>query len=53
MGGNQPKVVIAKWFGHQSKIIILDEPTKGHSTLVLKASGCMEFYVRTVDSVYR
>ncbi|MFC5775432.1 ATP-binding cassette domain-containing protein [Ectobacillus antri] len=28
-GGNQQKVSIAKWAGFQSKVFILDEPTKG------------------------
>lgn len=28
-GGNQQKVVIAKWFASKAKIIVLDEPTRG------------------------
>jgi ribose transport system ATP-binding protein len=28
-GGNQQKIVLAKWFGKKCKVILLDEPTRG------------------------
>ena len=38
-GGNQQKVVLAKWLNHESKILLMDEPTKG-----IDVGAKQEFY---------
>ncbi len=38
-GGNQQKVILAKWLNHQSKILLMDEPTKG-----IDVGAKQEFY---------
>lgn len=38
-GGNQQKVVLAKWLNHNPKILLMDEPTKG-----IDVSAKQEFY---------
>ncbi len=38
-GGNQQKVVLAKWLNHASKILLMDEPTKG-----IDVGAKQEFY---------
>ena len=46
-GGNQQKVVIAKWLATQPKIIILDEPTKGID--IGSKASVHEFMVELAD----
>jgi rhamnose transport system ATP-binding protein len=46
-GGNQQKVVIAKWLATQPKVIILDEPTKGID--VGAKAAVHEFMVELVE----
>lgn len=38
-GGNQQKVVLAKWLNHKSNILLMDEPTKG-----IDVGAKQEFY---------
>lgn len=38
-GGNQQKVILAKWLNHESKILLMDEPTKG-----IDVGAKQEFY---------
>jgi ribose transport system ATP-binding protein len=38
-GGNQQKVILAKWLNHHSKILLMDEPTKG-----IDVGSKQEFY---------
>lgn len=38
-GGNQQKVILAKWLNHQSRILLMDEPTKG-----IDVGAKQEFY---------
>ena len=47
-GGNQQKVVIAKWLATNPKVIILDEPTKGID--IGSKAAVHEFMSELVDS---
>jgi ribose transport system ATP-binding protein len=47
-GGNQQKVVVARWMEHSPKVLILDEPTRG---VDIKARG--EMYAILRDLVAR
>lgn len=38
-GGNQQKVILAKWLNHNSRILLMDEPTKG-----IDVGAKQEFY---------
>lgn len=38
-GGNQQKVILAKWLNHQSRVLLMDEPTKG-----IDVGAKQEFY---------
>lgn len=38
-GGNQQKVILSKWLNHQSRILLMDEPTKG-----IDVGAKQEFY---------
>jgi len=43
-GGNQQKVILAKWLNHESKILLMDEPTKG-----IDVGAKQEFYTLIQD----
>ncbi len=47
-GGNQQKVILAKWLNHESKILLMDEPTKG-----IDVGAKQEFYQLIQDMAKR
>jgi ABC-type sugar transport system ATPase subunit len=38
-GGNKQKVVLARWIGKDSDIVVLDSPTRGIDILIRRGSG--------------
>ncbi|MDG2739449.1 ATP-binding cassette domain-containing protein, partial [Vibrio parahaemolyticus] len=46
-GGNQQKVVLAKYLACNPKVIILDEPTRG-----IDAKARLEVYAKNARNVY-